>query len=135
MVKEEKDFKEILQMIQMKPEIKDGCIQINREWSDDTIYITFTDSIIMERLPDRPELAAVVEGPIVLAGLTDHDCGLKGNYDDPESMFSPRSEHTYSTFTWKQNCHTTRGQDVNFEFIPLYEVTDESYTVYFSQRK
>ena len=25
----------------------------------------------------------------------------------------------------------TRGQPVNFRFLPLYEVTDETYTVYF----
>ena len=57
----------------------------------------------MERLPDMPELAAAVEGPIVLAGLTDKDCGLTGDFGDPEKIFTPRCEHTYSAFTWKQN--------------------------------
>ena len=117
------------------PEEENGCINITRKWSEETIYITFADSIMMERLPDMPELAAAVEGPIVLAGLTDRDCGLKGDFDKPDDMFSPRMEHTYSTFTWKQNSHTTRGQDTNFEFIPLYEVTDEPYTVYFSEKR
>ena len=113
----------------------DGRFDITREWSDDTIFISFVDEIVMDRLPDMPDVAAAVEGPIVLAGLTDKDCGLVGDYDKPEEIFAPRSEHLYSTFTWKQNCHITRKQPENIEFVPLYEVTDEKYTVYFTEKK
>ena len=117
-----------------EPVISDNCINITSEWSDDTLFVAFADSVEMERLPDMPELAAAVEGPIVLAGLVEKDCGLVGDYNDPEKIFVPRCEHTYSTFTWKQNCHTTRKQPENFDFVPLYEITDESYTVYFSEK-
>ena len=115
-------------------QIVGNCINITREWSDDTLFVAFADSVEMERLPDMPELAAAVEGPIVLAGLVEKDCGLVGDFNDPEKIFAPRCEHTYSTFTWKQNCHTTRKQPENFDFVPLYEITDESYTVYFSEK-
>ena len=118
-----------------EPQIENNCINITREWSDDTVFVAFTDEIVMERLPDLQELAAAVEGPIVLAGLTDKDCGLTGDFDETERIFAPRSEHTYSTYTWKQNCHTTRNQPVNFDLVPLYEITDEKYTVYFSEKK
>ena len=118
-----------------EPQIENNCINITREWSDDTVFIAFTDEIVMERLPDLQELAAAVEGPIVLAGLTDKDCGLTGDFDETERIFAPRNEHTYSTYTWKQNCHTTRNQPVNFDLVPLYEITDEKYTVYFSEKK
>ena len=111
-----------------------GCIRLDREWSRDTLYIAFEDGIEMEHLGDRPDLAAAVEGPIVLAGLTDADSGLEGDFSRPEEIFAPRSEHLYGTFTWKQNCHTTRNQPKNIEFVPLYEVTDEPYTVYFSEK-
>ena len=117
-----------------EPQIVGNCINITREWSKDTLFVAFADEIEMERLPDMPELAAAVEGPIVLAGLVEKDCGLVGDYNDPEKIFVPRCEHTYSTFTWKQNCHTTRKQPENFDFVPLYEITDESYTVYFSEK-
>lgn len=117
-----------------EPQITDNCINIACEWSDDTLFIAFADSIEMERLPDMPELAAAVEGPIVLAGLVEKDCGLVGDFNDPEKILAPRCEHTYSTFTWKQNCHTTRKQPENFDFVPLYEITDEAYTVYFSEK-
>ena len=116
-------------------EVRNGCIIINREWSDDTIFIAFEDEIKMERLPDMPDVAAAVEGPIVLAGLTDKDRGLVGDFDAPQEIFVPRSEHIYSTYTWKQNCHITRKQPENIEFMPLYEVTDEEYTVYFTEKK
>ena len=43
-------------------------------------------------------------------------------------------EHTYGTFPWKQNYYQTRNQDRNILFKPLYEVTDETYTVYFSKK-
>lgn len=119
----------------VEPETEGGFINITRKWSDDTIYLTFVDEIVMERLLDMQKLAAAVEGPIVLAGLIEHDCSLKGDYDSPQDIFAPRSEHTYSTYTWKQNCHTTKDQGVNFDFVPLYEVTDESYTVYFTEKK
>jgi DUF1680 family protein len=119
----------------LKPDIKDNLIRIAREWKDDTVYVAFADHIEMERLPGMPELAAAVEGPVVLAGLTGKDCGLEGDYSEPDKIFAPRSEHMYSTYTWKQNCHTTRMQPVNIEFIPLYEVTDEEYTVYFTEKK
>ena len=119
----------------IKPDIKDNLIRISRNWKDDTIYVAFANHIEMERLPGMPELAAAVEGPVVLAGLTGKDCGLEGDYSEPDKIFAPRSEHMYSTFTWKQNCHTTRMQPENFEFIPLYEVTDEEYTVYFTEKK
>lgn len=115
-----------------EPEIVNGCVEIEREWGKSTIHIMFGSRIEFEPLPDAPELAAVVDGPVVLAGLTDRDCCLEGA--SPEEIFLPRSEHTYSTYAWQQNRYVTRKQPVNIEFIPLYEVTDEVYTVYFTRK-
>ena len=85
-----------------------------------------------ERLDGAEEMACAMDGPIVLAGLTDRDTGLKGNLDDPDSILLPEMSHTYGTFVWTQNVYMTRHQPVNFRMIPLYEVTDEAYTVYFT---
>ena len=117
------------------PSVENGYIRIMKEWTDNTIFISFEHHIKMERLPDRPELAAAVDGPVVLAGLIGKDIGLSGDFDEPETIFAPRSEHLYSTYTWKQNCYSTRMQKENFEFIPLYDVKDETYTVYFTEKK
>lgn len=118
----------------VKPQIKDGFMTIAGEWKDSTIKIFFPSKLVMESLPDMPELAALVDGPIVLAGLCDKDCGLTGNFDDPEEFMIKQIEHTYSTFPWKQNCWRTRNQPENILFKPLYEITDEVYTVYFTKK-
>ena len=72
------------------------------------------------------------DGPVVLAGLTDTDRGLMGNLEDPESILLPEQSHTYGAFVWTLNVYLTRKQKENFRMIPLYEVTDEAYTVYFT---
>ena len=115
-----------------KPDVSNGCINIKRSWSDNVITVTFLSVIKLETLDDAPYLAAAVDGPVVLAGLTDADRGLKGDPEKPETMFDRRCEHTYTTYIWKQNTYVTKDQPVNFEFKPLYEITDEKYTVYFS---
>lgn len=114
-------------------DISEGCINIRRAWSDSKVFVMFTTKVRFEYLPDCPELAAAVDGPIVLAGLTDRDCGLSGT--SPEEIFALRTEHTYGTFVWKQNNYVTRKQPVNIEFKPLYDIKDEQYTVYFTHKK
>ncbi len=116
------------------PEIQNGWLNIAKKWSNDVLQIFFPSKVIMESLPDMPELAAAVDGPIVLAGLTDSDCGLAGNFDKPDEFFFPQLEHTYGTFPWKQNCYVTRNQPKDIMFKPLYEITDEIYTVYFTKK-
>lgn len=114
--------------------IENGWLNITREWAEDVLQILFPSKPVMERLSDMPELAAVVDGPIVLAGLTDSDCGLVGDYEKPEEFLYPQIEHTYGTFPWKQNSYITRKQPENIIFKPLYEINDEVYTVYFTEK-
>jgi len=110
--------------------ITENYICITRKWSGNTVDITFKNEVVLEPLPDEPSLAALVDGPIVLAGLTDKDRGLSGK--DVGDMLIERVEHTYDIFTWKQTCYGTKNQGENFELIPLYDVKDETYTVYFT---
>lgn len=115
-------------------DIRNGWLRIRKQWSEDVLQILFPCKPVMQALPDMPELAAVVDGPIVLAGLTDCDCGLAGDFENPEEFLYPQIEHTYSTFPWNQNCYVTRNQPKNILFKPLYEITDEVYTVYFTMK-
>lgn len=114
--------------------LEKGWMNIRKQWSNDVLQILFPSSPAMEVLPDMPELAALVDGPVVLAGLSDCDCGLSGNFEKPDTFLYPQIEHTYSTFPWKQNCYVTRNQPKNIMFKPLYEITDETYTVYFTKK-
>ena len=105
-------------------------MNIEHDWTEDELTIYFTAGLQLESLPDMPELAAVLEGPIVLAALTDADRGLTVIDGDVEHTLIPRYEHTYSVFPWQQSTYQTKGQAQNVKYVPLYDVTDEQYTVY-----
>ena len=79
------------------------------------------------------ELVCAVDGPIVLAGLREKDAGIAGDLEHPEKILIPEMTHTYETFVWTQNNYITRNQKENFRMIPLYDVTDEAYTLYFTR--
>ncbi len=113
--------------------VKDGWLDITADWQNDSVQVFFPSELRAETLPDMPELMSVVEGPIVLAGIIGSDCGITG-VDKLNEQFMPQMEHTYGTFPWRQNSWRTRNQPQSVMFRPLYEVTDEEYTVYFTKK-
>ena len=116
----------------IEAQVQDGYIHLEREWHKDSIRIYFPAALTLDTLPDMPEVSAVMEGPIVLAGLCEKDYGLTMEHNDPATALRFNTEHTYSTFPWQQSTYRTAHQDENFTFVPLYDVTDERYTVYFT---
>ena len=115
--------------------IQNGYLELDRTWQDDELTIYFPPSLTFVSLPDMPKLCAVMEGPIVLAGLCDADRGLYTDSDDAAQLFSPRYEHTYSVFPWQQSTYQTVNQPEEFSFVPLYDITDEPYTLYFTRKE
>lgn len=113
--------------------VKDGWLDITADWQNDSVQVFFPSELRAETLPDMPELMSVVDGPIVLAGIIGSDCGITGS-DKLNEQFMPQMEHTYGTFPWRQNSWRTRNQPQSVMFRPLYEVTDEEYTVYFTKK-
>lgn len=113
--------------------VKYGWLDITADWQNDSVQVFFPSELRAETLPDMPELMSVVDGPIVLAGITGSDCGITGA-DKLNEQFMPQREHTYGTFPWRQNSWRTRNQPQSVMFRPLYEVTDEEYTVYFTKK-
>ena len=113
--------------------VKDGWLDITADWQNDSVHVFFPSELRAETLPDMPELMSVVDGPIVLAGIIGSDCGITGA-DKLNEQFMPQREHTYGTFPWRQNSWRTRNQPQSVMFRPLYEVTDEEYTVYFTKK-
>ena len=112
---------------------QDGYLEICRSWGkQDELDVFFPSKVVFESLDGAEDLVCAVDGPIVLAGLINRDVGLRGNLNDPESILLPEQSHTYGAFVWTQNVYLTRHQQENFRIIPLYEVTDEQYTVYFT---
>ena len=123
--------------------------QIHRVWHNDTVQITLPQSLTTSPLPDLPDTVAFMEGPVVLAAvlgdrpgmtgweiltgveiLTENTLYFKG--EDPTSVLIPDNEREFSR--WRIG-YRTQGQAQNFRFIPLYEIRDESYAVYFPIRE
>lgn len=115
--------------------VEEGYININREWSKDEVLIYFPCKLEICPLPDMPDTFAFMEGPIVLAGECDGERELFGDVNNPDEMLVPQYEHTYDVFPWKQGVYKTINQPQNINFMPLYDVTDEKYTVYFNMTK
>lgn len=115
---------------QVVPEGTTGFFELNRLWSDgDTIAVELPKALVAEPLPGVPNMFAFVDGPVVLAGLTKEERLLAVDADRPENVLTPDRERNHSW--WNAGYYRTRGQSVNFRFIPLHEIKDECYTVYF----
>ena len=117
------------------PVIRDGYIVLERAWNGEELDVFFPSEVRFEPLEGAPEIGSLVDGPIVLAGLTDKDRGIAGDPAAPGDFLLPETPHTYDVFVWMQNTYRTRKQPENFRLIPLYEVTDEPYTVCFTMKK
>ena len=116
--------------------------RIHRVWSNDTVHITLPHHVTTSPLPDRPDTVAFMEGPVVLAGvLADKPGRTRGetlientlyfNGEDAAWVLIPDNERE---FTRWQISYRTQDQAQNIRFIPLYEIRDESYAVYFPIR-
>jgi hypothetical protein len=105
-----------------------GYHSITRTWGKDRLTLTLPKALTVCPLPDRPALSAVMDGPVVLAGLCGEERVLRGNPADPSSFLVPDNEREWWRLLggWR-----TVGQDAGVRFRPLHDVVDEPYTVYF----
>ena len=126
-------------------------VEIRRTWTDDTIHLVFPKSLVAVPLPDDPETYGFMDGPVVLAGLNPGEqpsagqtkkdgsytarpnyrisgITLRGDPTHPQSFLIADNEREWSY--WRGD-YRTRGQAQDIRFIPLYEVRDEVFTVYF----
>jgi hypothetical protein len=101
---------------------------IRRTWRDDRIRLTFPKTLTACPLPDRPGTVAFMDGPVVLAGLCDEERLLHGDAENPSTLLTP--DHDREWEFW-QGGYRTVGQEAGIRFVPLYDVCDEKYTVYF----
>lgn len=114
-------------------------VTVRQKWSTDTVSICLSRRLTACPLPDDPQTVAFMEGPVVLAGilgsapekdsreLIDEKL-LVGDPDAPEALLGLDNEREWGN--WRMG-YRTRGQAQNIRFMPLYEVSDERYQVYF----
>lgn len=106
-----------------------GFAAVRRSWSDgDQVVVELPKGLTASPLPDRPDIVAFMDGPVVLAGLCGEERTLHGDAARPESMLTPDNEREWAE--WLPGYRTV-NQERGIRFIPLYEVEDQAYTVYF----
>jgi hypothetical protein len=112
--------------------VDSGYAIIRRAWREDHLRIALPKGLWNCQLPDEPETVAFMDGPVVLAGLCDHEMALRGDATRPETLLAPDNEREWGN--WRPGYRAV-GQERGLRFAPLYEITDERYTVYFPIKK
>jgi DUF1680 family protein len=114
------------------PFVPASLYSIRRSWTDETVSLTLPKGLSCAPLPDDPTMVAFMDGPVVLAGLCDDERTLRGDKDHPETILRPHNLHRKPEYwTYGRPEYRTHNQLHNVRFIPLHEVRDERYTVYF----
>ena len=101
---------------------------IDQIWHDDEVVLEFPKKLICCPLPGKEDYAAFMDGPVVLAGLTDEEHALEIDCERPESALTVFREREWNNWITE---YRTFGRNPKIRFIPLNEVVDERYTVYF----
>ena len=102
---------------------------IRRTWhAGDKVRIELPRRLTASSLPDEPGTLAFLDGPVVLAGLCDEERTLVGDRNDPATLLVADNEREWESW---QPGYRTRGQARGIRFVPLSEIRDERYTVYF----
>jgi uncharacterized protein len=131
--------------------VPSSYVELRREWRQgDSVHIRLPKTLTAVPLPDDPSTFAFMDGPIVLAGLnpggqasasakpkgsytarpnyTVDGLTLHGSPHQPSSFLTADNEREWSY--WRGD-YRTRGQSSNFRLVPLFQVEDETFTVYF----
>ena len=109
-----------------------GFLLIQAQWQSQKISISLPKSITIAPLPGELDTVAFIDGPIVLAGLTDAQYELHGEMNDLTSLLRPYDERGWTE--WNP-CWRTVNQAKNIIFMPLNRICEEQYNVYFPIRK
>ena len=131
---------------------EDGYIAIDRSWQDgDTVALSLPMRMHANFLPETDgTLVAFMYGPLVLAGITPAQDGMADNakrrWDDhlaapgktgeaAATVVTDNMEAALETFSRKSGTmnFTAKGllRPVDRDFMPLMDVYEEHYTVYF----
>lgn len=114
---------------QRVPHTPSSYYRIRRTWHNDKLTILLPKALQTVPLPGASDMMAFMDGPIVLAGLCDDASMLYGSKDQPETLLAPYHERQYAA--WQPDSYETRNQPHTTRFLPLCDIRDERYTIYF----
>ena len=109
-------------------ELVDGALLLAHPGGAASVDIALPWEVHAEPIPDEPGTVAFLEGPVVLAGLVDRETALRGRVDAAPELLAADDERHWSQ--WRSRYRTV-GQRSGIRFLPLHEVVDEPYAVYF----
>ena len=104
-----------------------GFLSLKRVWRHDQVRVMFPKGLTTCPLPDRPDTMAFLDGPVVLAALTDGEVTLTGDSGQPSTLLVPDNEREWASWL---GGHRIVNQNPNLRFVPLNSITDQAYTVY-----
>jgi len=105
-----------------------GFFEIRRVWDQAEFTLVFPRTISLSPIPDEPGTVAFLEGPIVLAAVTEEERRIQIDPANPASYLVPDNERQWGEW---MNTFRLKGQPRGLRFLPLYDITDEAYAVYF----
>jgi len=108
----------------------DGYFDITGNFDNSDITIALPVSLSEEGLSDGDGVTAVLEGPVVLAAVGDAGAKFSLEGRKASEVLKPFVEHTYDTFPWQQSTYRAYGEAGQTTFMPLYDIMDETYTIY-----
>ena len=105
-----------------------GFLAVEHAGGRTVVEVAFPFALRAVPIPDEPTTVAFVEGPIVLAGLCASETALQGHAAHPVAMLAVDNERQWTQWLTR---YRTVGQTQSIRLIPLHEVTDERFSVYF----
>jgi uncharacterized protein len=111
---------------------KDGYLVVDRTWNDgDTLEARFPMSLSLVPLPGDPRRAAILYGPVVLAGVLGKEAPSAGEIPVLVAQGKPVGEWLKQTSPGKLEFRTQGvGRPRDITLIPLYKIVDDHYVVY-----
>jgi len=108
--------------------------EIARTWkAGDTIEIDYPMTLSAAPMPDDKNLVAAMYGPMVLAGLTDGDAKRRG--DAQRRLDTPIKGDPAKPASWLKQGDglrfRTKGQPTDLDFIPMWQVINQRFGIYF----
>jgi len=109
---------------------KNGFLEITRKWAASQVVVTFSKRVTAEPLPGDNRRFALLDGPVVLAALSDQEQELSTKGKD---AITPQYEHQYvEGRDWQSGHFLVRTRQGTVAVEPLYEIADRNYSVYFA---
>lgn len=110
---------------------KNGFLEITRKWTSSHVKVAFTKRVTQEPLPGDSQRFALLDGPVVLAALANTEPEILA-----KDAITPQNEHQYlDGRDWQSGHFLVRTRQGGLPVVPLYEVTDEAYSIYFTAQR